>query len=234
MYKKHIHIVFFLLTAIFSKKSFSQSYSDVFGKDSLPVLSLTGSTFTYNPMFNCIYHHSDENDKKNENKLKYLIDKEPDGKNYQKYYQLACSFWNLEKINQAEKMFLKIISSNEKHYCSTYYNGSDVPGDTSTNIYGYGSVTSHYKNEVALYLTKIYIEKKEFSKALSYLELAVNKYKTSYSCGTGYHRQKEEYDFLYAKCYEGLGENRKLLKLLLSECLERNDTMITHAIKQLY
>jgi hypothetical protein len=131
-------------------------------------------------------------------------------------------------------MFFNIINSQEKHYSTTYYHSSDIPGDTTTNTYGYGSYTSSYKNSAAIYLTKIFIKKKQFQKAFKYLEEATSKYEVTYSCGTGYRQQKEEYDFLYACCYEGLNKPDKLLELLLPECLNRNDEIIIRAIKKTY
>ena len=131
-------------------------------------------------------------------------------------------------------MFLTIVNSKEKYYASTYYHSSDIPGDKTKNIYGYGSFTSNYKNYSAIYLAKIYLEKKRFDKALQYLEGAVKKYKVTYNCGTGFHRQQEEYDFLYASCYEGLNRHKEVLDLLLPSCLDRNDEIIIAAIKKTY
>src|SRR5215216_2160517 len=58
----------------------------------------------------------------------YLIDSEPTGQNHKTYYLLACSLWELNKIDDAQKMFLKIIGSTQPWYESTYYHSSDIPG----------------------------------------------------------------------------------------------------------
>jgi tetratricopeptide (TPR) repeat protein len=167
-------------------------------------------------------------------KYKSLIEQQPTVKNHEKYFSLACSLWELEKIADAEKMFLTIVNSTEKYYATTYYHSSDITGDTTTNVYGYGSFTSNYKNYAAIYLTKIYLEQKKYEKALNFLEDAVKKYKVTYNCGTGFHRQQDEYDFLYASCYEGLSRHKDVIDLLLPSSLNRNDGIIIAAIKTTY
>jgi tetratricopeptide (TPR) repeat protein len=188
----------------------------------------------FQPSFNYIYHSPDKKDEQRYRKYKSLIGQKPTLKNHELYYSLACSLWELEKTADAEKMFLTIINSNDKYYSSTYYHSSDIPGDTTKNIYGYGSFTSNYKNYAAIYLTKIYLERKQFDKALQFLEDAVKKYKVTYNCGTGFHRQQDEYDFLYASCYEGLSRHKEVIDLLLPSCLDRNDEIIITALKNLY
>jgi len=184
--------------------------------------------------FDFIYHLPDEEDEKMYESNKYLIDQLPTEKNHVKYIQLAAALWNLEKTKEAEKMFLNIVNSKIKSYTTTYYHSSDIPGDTTTNSYGYGSSTSNYKNTACLYLTKINIEKKKFQTALAYLEQAIKKYKVTYTCGTGYNMQKNEYDFLYAACYEGLGYHKKNIDMLLPTCLDWDNKILTRAIKRTY
>jgi tetratricopeptide (TPR) repeat protein len=196
--------------------------------------TIDSSIFGPISLFDYIYHNPEEEDQKRFKRYKRLIDKEPNSKNHKKYFSLACSLWELNKIAEAEKMFLAIVQSEGVFYTESYYHSSDVPGDITTNIYGYGSFTSNYKNYAAKYLTKIYLEQKQFDKALNYLEDAVNKYPVIYTCGTGSMMQRNEYDFLYAACYLGLNRNKELLDLLLPQCLERSDDMIIKAIKKSY
>lgn len=212
----------------------------IHAQDTTLKLTLDTSFFTtvslgrYQPSFNYIYHSPDKKDQQRYNTYKTLIGQQPTAKNYELYFDLACSLWELEKTNEAEKMFLTIVNSKEKFYVSTYYHSSDIPGDKTKNMYGYGSFTSNYKNYSAIYLTKIYLEQKKFDKALQYLDDAVQKYKVSYTCGTGFYRQQNEYDFLHASCYEGLNRNKEILDLLLPSCLDRNDEIIINAIKKTY
>lgn len=181
-----------------------------------------------------IYHSPDKKDQQRYKKYKALIGQQPTLKNHALYYSLACSLWELERIAEAEKMFLTIVNSKAKYFNANYYHSSDIPGDQTKNSYGYGSFTSNYKNYSAIYLTKIYLEQKRFDKALQFLNDAVKKYEVTYNCGTGYHRQQDEYEFLYASCYEGLNRHQEVIDLLLPSCLNRNDDFIINAIRKTY
>ena len=94
-----------------------------------------------------------------------LIASEPSKTNYHNYYLLACSLWDLNKLEEAKKMFLKIINSKASFYVNSINYSSDIPGDTTSNNYGYGSFTTNYQNYAARYLAKIYIEQKQFESA---------------------------------------------------------------------
>lgn len=82
-----------------------------------------------------------------------LTQAQPTPNNYSNYYTLACALWELNRIEEAEKMFLTIVASTEDFYVDTYSGSSDIPDDTSTNLYGYGSYTYNYKNYACRYLT---------------------------------------------------------------------------------
>ncbi|MCF6403568.1 hypothetical protein L3C95_11820 [Chitinophaga filiformis] len=226
---KSLHLLFiFLLTAVL--KSYCQ---DTVLKYTRPVVT----SFTikrYQITSDYLHHRPDENDEGNVKIYGYLSNRRPDSNNYEKYYSLACSLWDLNKLEEAKKMFLTIINSKEKYYLASSYHSSDIPDNTTSNIYGYGSYSSNYKSHAALYLTKIYIEQRQFDKAFSFLEMATKKYEVSYSCGTGYRRQQDEYDFLYACIYEGQKKYDKVMKLLLPACLTRDDKIIVRTIKALY
>jgi tetratricopeptide (TPR) repeat protein len=197
-------------------------------------LITTISLGRFQPSSYYLLHSPDKKDNSNYRKYKSLIGQAPTKKNHELYYSLACSLWELEKLQDAEKMFLTIIKSTDKFYESTYYHSSDIPGDTTTNIYGYGSFTSNYKNYAAIYLTKIYLEQKKFDNALQFLEDAVKKYKVTYSCGTGFHQQQDEYNFLYSACYLGLDRYNDVVDLIIPSCLNKSDTIIISAIRHLY
>jgi len=201
--------------------------------DSILNLSFT-SSFTAQPFFNYIYHSPQKKDYNLYNSYRYLVNVLPSEKNHIKYFSLACALWELEKTQDAEKMFLTIINSVDDFYTGTYYHSSDVPGDKAKHIYEYGSYTSNYKNYAAIYLCKIYIERKEFDKALRFLDDAVNKYKVEYTCGTGFYMQQDEYTSLYADCYQGLNRNKDLIDRLLPGCLSRQDDMIVKAIHKMF
>jgi tetratricopeptide (TPR) repeat protein len=184
--------------------------------------------------YNYINHSPQKQDHKNYALYKHLIGQQPTEKNHQNYFSLACSLWELKKNADAEKMFLDIVSSFIPSYNYTYYHSSDVAGDTTTNSYGYGSYTSNYKNPACVYLTKIYIEKKDFEKALAYLNKAVDTFPVRYTCGTGHAMQREKYDFLYAACYEGLGQYEKIIEMFLPGSLNRYSSSLTRSLKKTY
>lgn len=180
----------------------------------------------HQPQLYFLDHSPGEQDKQNLEKYKYLLTQQPSARNYNNYYELACSLWKLNKLKEAEQLFLNIINSSEAHYSTTWHYASGT--------YGYGSYTSSYKNDAAIHLAKIYITNKQFDKAFSSMEDATKKYPVTYSCGTAFHMQKEEYDFLYAYCYEGLKKYDEVLELLLPKCLERGGDIVIRVIKEKY
>lgn len=233
-------LVLFILGIPASRLSAQTTDTSAAGSKDLLVYpdSTLSWTYTYSGRFFSLFaiymdHSPDAKDSLLYTSKSNLITKLPDTNNAADYYKLACALWEFNQLKEAETMFLRIVSSAVPKYTTTYYHASDV-GDTATNIYGYGSYTSHYKNEASIYLSKIYIETNRYNEALNHLNNAVKKYQASYTCGTGYYAQREEYTYLYARCYEGLKKDRRLLSLLLPDCLDRQDEMITNAIKRLY
>lgn len=181
-----------------------------------------------------LYQSPSKQDELRYKTYKALIKQEPTIKNYKQYYALACSLWELNKLSEAENLFLTIINSTAAYYTATTYHPSDVAGYTTPNRYGYGSYTSNYKNTAAIYLSKIYITQEQYDKALLFLDAAVHKYAVTYTCGTGFNRQKDEYDYLYAACYEGLNRHKDVIDLLLPTCLDRHFDVIVTALKNTY
>ena len=231
--KVNIKILFFILFLIKGLNFYAQDSTFKYSLDSFWVNSYT-SFINCQPELNFIYHSPDENDYKVYKSYRYLINQLPTEKNHERYSELAYALWHLKKISQAEKMFLNIVNSKIKSYNSTYYHSSDISGDTTTNLYGYGSFSSNYKDAAYIYLTKIYVEQKKFQNALFYLGKAEKKYKVTYTCGTGYKAQQDEYNFLYAACYEGLGKNAKVLDLLLPGCFSWDSQILIRSIKKMY
>jgi len=167
-------------------------------------------------------------------KYSKLITAEPTKINHSDFYSLACSLWQLGRLTEAENMFLKIMASKESYYVGTYYNSSDIPGDTTTNIYGYGSYTSNYKNYACRYLTKIYIEEKKFNQALKYIEYADKKYTVEQNCGTGYMWYRGEIEGLYSLAYEGLGMYDSIINMFLPQYSNHSNGILTRALKKVY
>jgi hypothetical protein len=181
-----------------------------------------------------ISHYPSKEDSTFCRKHSKLITAEPTKKNQADFYSLACSLWQLGRLTEAENMFLKIIASKESYYIGTYYNPSDIPGDTTTNIYGYGSYTSNYKNYACRYLTKIYIEEKKFEQALKYIQYADKKYVVEQNCGTGYMWYRGEIDGLYSLAYEGLGMYDSIINMFLPQYSNHSNGILTRALKKVY
>lgn len=190
--------------------------------------------FRFQPEFNYLDRDPQPEDQRRYKKYRHLIGQQPTKKNYKNHSMLAASLWNLGKLREAEQLYLTILGADLKNYDSTYYHSSDVPGDTVVNSYGYGSFTSSYKNNAAVYMTKICLEQKQYARALQFLEDAVKKYTVYFTCGTGRRAQQERYNFLYAACYNGLKRYTETIGLLLPACLERNDQLIITAIRETY
>ncbi|MEO7984776.1 MAG: hypothetical protein ABI688_11915 [Bacteroidota bacterium] len=223
-FKNYIFSLMVLLTGITARSQKDSSFC--VSVDSLPLKWVSVKTNFY-PESYFIYHSPDKEDYKIYGSCKYLVDQLPTEKNHKKYIALACALWDLGKTKLSEKMFSHIVNSNIQSYNSTLKHSSGT-------LYGYGSYTSDHKNTACIYLTKINIEQKQFKEALFYLGQAVKKYKVTYSCGTSYYWQKDEYDFLYAACYDGLHQAEKVLSLLLPEFLGWNNRILIRSIKRMY
>ncbi|MBI1836315.1 MAG: hypothetical protein HYR91_03520 [Flavobacteriia bacterium] len=191
-------------------------------------ISLSSLSFDYS-----IIHSPTREDSITIQKYSKLITTEPTQKNHSNYYSLACSYWQVGKLTEAEKIFLKIVASNEPYYIQNYSFSSDIAGKT-TNTYGYGSYTTNYKNYACRYLTKIYIENKNYDLALQYLMYADNKFTVVQNCGTGYQWYRDEIDGLYGLIYEGLGENKQIIDLFLPQYSKHSNGILTRAIKKEY
>lgn len=163
-----------------------------------------------------------------------LIAVKPTQKNHSDYYKMACSLWQIGRLQDAEKMFLKIVESKAPYYTGAYDTPSDVQGDTTTNSYDYGGHTSVYKNGACQYLTKIYIEEKKFDEALKYITLADKKYTLIQRCGTGIQSYQEEINDLYIIIYEGLGKYDSIIQMLLPRYLTYSNKRLIRALKKVY
>jgi hypothetical protein len=167
-------------------------------------------------------------------KHKKLITADPSKKNHAKYVALASALWDLNRVEEAESMLLKIVRSKEPYYESSYYLGSDIPGDKSKNSYGYGSCILNYKHYAYVHLCEIALERKEFGQAKSYLNMARYQYPNVYTCGTGYRMYRDKMDGLLFLCYEGLGEYDSIIIKGMPEFYDHTSDALINAIKQKY
>lgn len=180
------------------------------------------------------YRYMDEGDSADFEQYCHLQDSLPNDSTYKQYYTLARLLWEMQRTEEAQRMFLNILYSKQIFYTFTYHSGSDIPGDTSSNSYGYGSYSYSYKHDACLYLCRIALEQKQYKQAWQYLQLALKKYPTYYTCGTGYVAQELEYNSLRAYCYEGLGWHKKLLRLAMPNCLTTLQQPLIRYLKQHY
>ncbi len=167
-------------------------------------------------------------------KYSKLITSEPSKTNYENYYFVACSLWELNRLTEAESMFLEIINSTASFYVNSTNYSSDILGDTTSNIYGYGSFTTNYQNYAARYLAKIYIDKKQFKSALRFVEIADKKCTVQFNCGTGHRFYRNEIDNLYGLCYEGLNEYDRVIDLFLPKYYEQQIEILIRALTSKY
>jgi tetratricopeptide (TPR) repeat protein len=169
------------------------------------------------------------------NAHKALYNEEPTEKNYADYYSVAYALWVMNRTDSAERMYLKIVESTQPFYVNSYYHSSDVANDRSISSYGYGSYTTNYKNYACVGLCKIYLEKKDFKKALKYIQDADKKYPTEHNCGTGERAYRSTIDELYGLCYEGLAMYDTIMARLTSmDYNDWEDETLIRTIKKIY
>lgn len=114
----------------------------------------------------------------------------------------------LDDTKAAVQTFQEIIDSkvNDKE-----------PGGTGSGIMA--EPYANYKNRASKILTNIYLEQKDYNKALHYLELT-KKYPYRHFCGNEYAAEEIYKCNLYARCYLGVGDTSQALKVLLPNILE--------------
>lgn len=114
----------------------------------------------------------------------------------------------LDDTEEATKTFLRILDSkaDDKEKGGV---GSGLMGEPYAN----------YKNRATKVLAKIYIEGKDYKKAIKYLDLT-KEFPYRHFCGNEYAAAEIYMCELYAKCYLGLNDTDKALKILLPNLLE--------------
>ena len=139
-----------LLLMFATQASFAQDSSKFLTLyvDSIPIFHWdTTTTLIVSSSCNFfLLHDSTKENYRLYKKHQKLISAEPTEKNCTDYFMLACALWEIYKTAESESLFLKIMDSDLPAYNISYRHSSDIPGDTITNSYGYGSYTSHYKH----------------------------------------------------------------------------------------
>jgi hypothetical protein len=145
----------------------------------------------------------------------------------------ARSFYNIGHVKllkkdtvEAEKIFQKILESN--------FNELDKGGKGSGIMQ---EPYALYRNNASKILAQINIQRKDFKKALFYVELADKKYKYQHFCGNELEADRIEMATYFGKCYWGLNEFDKSMNVLLPHVfnsgLADNDDLVKLTVQYL-
>lgn len=137
---------------------------------------------------------------------KTIVETHKTHKSYSKaLYNLTWTAMSLKKYDAAEKASLELLNSDFNDY-------EKGPGQ--------GLMSEPYvlyKHRVCKILSDIYIRKADYKSALKYEKLADKKYPYAHFCGNEMAASDIDKSVVYAKCYAGLGEHKKAIKLLLNQ-----------------
>lgn len=142
------------------------------------------------------------------------------GKALEYYQELIDSFPKSSLVFRAlnNKGFIELALNDTEEVTKTFQQILDSKADDKEKG-GIGSGImaepyANYKNRAAKVLANIYIEGNDFKKAIKYLDLT-KKFPYRHFCGNEYAADEIYMSELYAKCYLGLNDTDKALKILL-------------------
>lgn len=140
---------------------------------------------------------------------------------------IAKSFYNMgdiymvkEDFKKAKEIFIAILDAD--------YDEMDAGGR------GEGIMAEPYalyKNNSAKCLAEIALKEKNFADALTYTDLFANVYPYRHFCGNEYKANYIYTAYTYARCYEGLQETDKAIRMLLYECMNSGLASNDHIVK---
>lgn len=96
------------------------------------------------------------------------------------------------------------------------------------------SIEQNYKNFSTKELAEIYIDKKEYKKAIKYLDLTKKEYPYQHFCGNGYAADEIYTANLYAECYIALENYKKAIDLLSPHMFNNGLADNSRLVKNLY
>lgn len=141
------------------------------------------------------------------------------------YQELIDSFPKSNLVFRAlnNKGFVELALGDTEEATKTFQKILDSKADNKEKG-GIGSGImaepyANYKNRAAKVLAKICIEGNDYKKAIKYLDLT-KQYPYRHFCGNEYSADEIYMSELYAKCYFGLNDTDKALKILLPHLLE--------------
>ena len=124
-------------------------------------------------------------------------------------YNIAYTYALLHKKDSAISVYEEIIDSD--------FDEMD-PGGKGSGIMA--DPYSLYKHNACDDLAHIYLEKKNYSKALSYIQLFDSTFPFRHFCGNAYASYDIYKAEMYAKVYAGLGDTISAIQKLLPEIME--------------
>ena len=163
-----------------------------------------------------------------------LADSELTVENLDRYQRLAYAMLYLGKLPEAKRMFLAIFNSKPESVTERRSYTSDIPGDTTSNIYGYGSFTTNYMHSICLTLAAISLGEQHPAEALDYVRLADEEYPLQYNCGTGHQYYRERMDGYYGLCYDGLNWTDTILDKFLPKYYDYSCGILVKTIRKKY
>jgi tetratricopeptide (TPR) repeat protein len=127
---------------------------------------------------------------------KSVLEKYPEDSLYpDAFFNAGHILWRLKKNDDAEKIFLKIMESDFSE------KGNN---DSSEELIHDPFI--HYKNESSFLLADIYLDRKDYIKALKCITLAEKKYPYGSWCGNALFGNRIRLIVLYSKYYDGINQ----------------------------
>jgi tetratricopeptide (TPR) repeat protein len=140
---------------------------------------------------------NDNNNSYVKNTCKEFLNKNPNSKHkVQALYYLGRAYQN-EKNNDSAILYFNTalsITENEKLY-------------------------DNYKHDCAYDIADIYMSKKNYDKALEYLDKAEHKFPFRHFCGNAYASYYIDMAMCYSQCYKGKGDYKKAIEQLIPEMM---------------
>lgn len=141
---------------------------------------------------------------------------------YKSLYNKGYIELSLDSNKAAKNTFIILLNSKAKDKSKGGL-GSGIMAEPYTN----------YKNRAAKIIAEIYIEEKNYEKAIEYLNLT-KKYPYYHYCGNEYEQESIYLRTQYAICYNGLNMVDSAISILLPKLLESGLSDNSNLIKLLY
>lgn len=166
-----------------------------FGQNTPEILWAKVDSKIYNKLIDSLNNYYDV--ARNDSQLHELIKKE-ELKSLAYCNQLISEFPNSELVFDA---------LYKKAFITYAYFDVDLARETFLKVVNFNTNKTAYKRKAYRILAAIEIDKKNYEKAIFYLDES-SKYNKTFSCGTELNVDTEQLKNMYAKCYDGLKEKK--------------------------